>query len=123
MKKLFLLSSLLCLSLSVSAQRIDKPNEPYYIYCFAIASNLISPTIYIGEDKDEYFIMKDNEDKEKFIMGNDLMTYMSKRGWEYVHGEGSSGYYFRKKVTSDNEAYTNLILKYKNGKNKGMLRE
>lgn len=123
MKKLFLLSTLLLLSLSVSAQRIDTPNEPYYIYCLAIGANLISPTIYIGEDKEEYFIMKDNEEKEKFIMGNDLMTYMSKRGWEYVESVGSSGYFFRKKVISDNEAFANLILKYKTGKNKGMIRE
>lgn len=123
MRKLFLLLSLLLLSLSVSAQRIDKPNEPYFIYCLVIGANLISPTIYIGEDKEEYFIMKDNEEKEKFIMGNDIMTYMSKRGWDYVESVGASGYFFRKKVISDNEANANLILKYKSGKNKGMLRE
>ena len=48
---------------------------------------------------------------------------MSKRGWEYIEFVGSAGYHFRKNVISDNEAYANLILKYRSRKNKGMLRE
>lgn len=123
MRKLFLLLSLLLLSLSVSAQRIDKPNEPYYIYCTVVGGGLLNSTIYIGEDVEEYFIMKDNEDKEKFKTGNDAMTYMTKRGWEYVGIEGTTGHVFRKKVISDDEAYPNLILTYKSGKNKGKPRE
>ena len=122
MRKLFLLS-LLFLSLSVSAQRIDKPNEPYYIYCTVVGGGMLVSTIYIGEEEEEYFIMKDNEDKEKFKTGNDAMTYMSKRGWEYVGREGTTGYVFRKIVISDDEAYTNLNLTYRSGKNKGKPRE
>ncbi len=121
MKKLFLLSFLL-LSLSVSAQRIDKPGESYDIYCTVIVNNIISPTIYIGEDKEEYTIMKDNDEKVKFVMGNETITYMTKRGWEFVQFQGSAGHIFRKEVKNDNEAYAHLLLKYAKGANKGQMR-
>ena len=47
---------------------------------------------------------------------------MSKRGWEYVE-RFNSAFVFRKKVTSDNEAYKSLNLVYEKGKNKGKPRE
>jgi hypothetical protein len=48
---------------------------------------------------------------------------MSKRGWEYVERTTGVDTFFRKKVVSDSEAYSDLKLMYKTGKNKGKIKE
>ena len=53
MKK-FIFLFLLTLSMNVSAQRIDKPNEPYYIYC--LVNIQYDAYMAIGGDEDLYFI-------------------------------------------------------------------
>lgn len=121
MKKLFLLSFLL-LSLSASAQRIDKPGESYDIYCTVIVTNVTDATIYIGEDKEEYSMMNDNGEKIKFGVGCETITYMTKRGWEFVQYLHTNAKVFRKEVKNDNEAYAHLLLKYAKGANKGQMR-
>ena len=120
MKK-FVFLFLLTLSLNVLAQRIDKPNEPYYIYC--IVNILSDASITIGGDECLYFILDDNGEKIKMYSIENITTYMSKRGWEYV--ERTTGYdtLFRKKVVTDSEAYSDLKLMYKTGKNKGKIKE
>lgn len=120
MRKLFFIL-LLTLSATVSAQRIDKPNEPYYIYC--LVNIQYDAYIAIGGDEDLYFIMDDNGEKMKIYGIATLATYMSKRGWEYVERTTGVDTFFRKKITSDSEVYTGLKLMYKSGKNKGKVKE
>ena len=59
MKKLFLLSSLLLLSLSVSAQRIDKPNEPYDFYC-SVINAVVCVNVIMGEENDKFVLLNDD---------------------------------------------------------------
>ena len=122
MKKLLLLSSLF-LSLNVSAQRIDKPNEPYDIYC--TVSITLEASIIMGEDKEEYYILNENGEKMKFNKETQIMTYMSKKGWDYVErtGDYKLDFLFRKKIKSDEEAFSDFKLVHKFGKNKGKPRE
>ena len=121
MKKLFLLSSLLLLSLSVSAQRIDKPNEPYDFYC-SVINAVVCVNVIMGEENDKFVLLNDDGSKVKNEYEVFYLTYMSKRGWEYVD-RFNSAYIFKKKVTSDDEAYKSLNIVYEKGKNKGNPRE
>ena len=121
MKKLFLLSSLLWLSLSVSAQRIDKPNEPYDFYC-SVINAVVCVNVIMGEENDKFVLLNDDGSKVKNEYEVFYLTYMSKRGWEYVD-RFNSAYIFKKKVTSDDEAYKSLNIVYEKGKNKGNPRE
>ena len=121
MRKLFLLSLLLLLSLTVSAQRIDKPAESYDFYCIVL-NGVVCVNVYMGEDQEAYILMNDDGSKVKNEKEVFYLTYMSKRGWEYVE-RFNSAFVFRKKVTSDNEAYKSLNLVYEKGKNKGKPRE
>ena len=120
MKK-FIFLFLLTLSMNVSAQRIDKPNEPYYIYC--LVNHLDDVFIRIGGDEELYFILDENGKKVKLYNLSFITTYMSKRGWEYVERTTGTDTFFRKKVVSDSEAYSNLKLMYKTGKNKGKVKD
>lgn len=120
MKK-FIFLFLLTLSMNVSAQRIDKPNEPYYIYC--LVNIQYDACMAIGGDEDLYFILDDNGEKIKIYSLATITTYMSKRGWEYVERTTGVDTFFRKKVVSDSEAYSDLKLMYKTGKNKGKIKE
>ena len=122
MKK-FIFLFLLTLSMNVSAQRIDKPNEPYYIYCLVNIQYDAYMAIGGDEDEDLYFILDDNGEKIKIYSLATITTYMSKRGWEYVERTTGVDTFFRKKVVSDSEAYSDLKLMYKTGKNKGKIKE
>lgn len=112
---------LLAFSLTVSAQRIDKPNEPYYIYC--LVNIQYDAYMAIGGDENLYYILDDNGEKVKIFSLATIATYMSKRGWEYVERTTGVDSFYRKKVFSDSEAYSGLKLMYKTGKNKGEIKE
>jgi len=120
MKK-FIFLFLLTLSMNVSAQRIDKPNEPYYIYC--LVNIQYDAYMAIGGDENLYFILDENGEKIKIYGLATITTYMSKRGWEFVERTTGVDTFFRKKVVSDSEAYSYLKLMYKTGKDKGKIRE
>ena len=124
MKKIFLLS-LLLVSLTVSAQRIDKPNEPYFVYCYLSLSMQNEAQMTIGEDGNYYILADEGGNKLSFPSKVNFFTYLGKRGWEYVEclNVGDWHFIFRKKVLNDNEAFSGLKLVYKNGKNKGKPRE
>lgn len=124
MKKLFLLS-LLLVSLSVSAQRIDKPNEPYYVYCYLTISMQNEAQLTIGEDGNHYNIANEYGKKVSFPSKANFFSYLGKRGWEYVEclDTGDWRFVFRKKVLNDNEAFSGLKLIYKSGNNKGKIKE
>ena len=62
MKK-FIVIFLLTLSVNVSAQRIDKPNEPYFVYCYLTLSMQNEAQLTIGEDGD-YYIIADEDGKK-----------------------------------------------------------
>lgn len=125
MKKSFLIF-LLTLSVSVSAQRIDTPNEPYFVYCYLTMTSLQNDAqLTIGEDGNIYFIADEDGNKLSFPSKINFFTYLSKRGWEYVECLDISDwrFVFRKKVLHDNDAYSGLKLMYRSGKDKGKIRE
>lgn len=124
MKK-FIFLFVLTLSLNISAQRIDKPGEPYYVYCYLSISMQNEAQLTIGEDGDNYIIADENEKKLSFQSKVNFLTYMAKRGWEYVESliPGDWCFILRKKVLCDNEAFSGLKLIYKTGKNKGKVKE
>lgn len=122
MRKLFLLS-LLLLSLSVSAQRKDKPNDPYNVYCTINCVKYSYYTVFIGEDDSEYIVLDDAGNKIEFGKLNKVFTFMSKRGWDFVKEQSNGTYLLKKTIINDNEAYKGLNLIYKDGQNKGKPRE
>ena len=75
MKKLFLLSSLLLLSLSVSAQRIDKPNEPYDFYC-SVINAVVCVNVIMGEENDKFILLYDDGSKVKNEFEVFYLTFM-----------------------------------------------
>lgn len=106
-------------SMSANAQRVDKPGEPYDVYC---AVEIIGESINIGDDQEKYYLCDENGNKIKFEQNIQAMSYMGKRGWEVIQISGDA-VYFKKKVTNDKETYANLKLVYKFGKNKGKSRD
>ena len=112
MKKLVLLLFMF-VSVSASAQRIDKPGEPYYAYCqFQLSSNLVS-IILAKDTKPE--VLYDENGKILKISRMEAMNYVSKRGWEFVFviDEDRHLYLFKKKVKSDKEILEHLNIKPK----------
>ena len=124
MKK-FILLFLLTLSMNVSAQRIDKPNEPYFVYCHLSISMQNEAQLTIGEDGNYYIIADEDGKKLSFPSKANFLTYMAKRGWLYVESliPGDWCFILRKEILSDNEAFSGLKLIYKAGKDKGKVKE
>lgn len=65
MKK-FIFLFLLTLSMNVSAQRIDKPNEPYFVYCYLTTGMQNEAQLTIGEDGNYYIIADEDGNKLSF---------------------------------------------------------
>lgn len=109
------LISLVSLS-PLRAQRIDKPGEPYYVYCRV---NYVSSQMEICLDGQVTYpyIVDENGMKIKFDTRLAAIAYMSKRGWEYVESQGIEPI-FKKKVTSDDQASEHLNLQTKKDKKK-----
>ncbi len=109
MRKLFVLI-LAMLPLICSAQRVDKPGEPYYVYCETSLS--ISSNVTIRLNEQDFYIAKEKLGDIEFKNEADVLSYMSKRGWEYVERNQAIGgrYIMRKMVNNDNEALNYLEL-------------
>ena len=124
MKK-FIFLFLVTLSMNVSAQRIDKPNEPYFVYCYLSISMQNKGQLTVGEDGNYYIIADEDGKKLSFPSKTNFLTYMAKRGWEYVESliPGDWCFILRKEVLSDSEAFSGLKLIYKAGKDKGKIKE
>lgn len=123
MRKILLLF-LLCISIGVNAQRIDKPGEPYDYFC----------NIQLGGDNDgiihfpkkESMVICDSLNNPiRFESLGDVLVYMTKRGWEYV--DIDSGKFWgltvtlaliKKEITDDSQSMEYLFLKPKYGKRK-----
>ena len=103
---------LLTLTVSVSAQRIDKSNEPYFVYCYLTIGMQNEAQLTIGEDGNYYIIADEDGKKLSFPSKVNFFTYLGKRGWEYVEclDTGDWRFIFRKKVLHDNDAYSGLKL-------------
>lgn len=102
-----------------SAQRVDKPGEAYDVYCEVSTSGLSQVTIELGGTK--YYIAKEKWGDITFENDADVLSYMSKRGWEYVERNPAIGgrYFLKKKVFSDVEAMEHLdIIPVKKKKSK-----
>lgn len=92
------------------AQRVDKPGEAYDVYCEVSTSWLSQVTIKLGDT--EYYIAKEKCGDMTFGSDADVLSYMSKRGWEYVEGNRAVGgrYILKKSVVCDDEALKYLEL-------------
>lgn len=117
MKKILVLL-LLGISLSANAQRVDKPNEPYDVYCWIVYNGIrqeparITTSIDYGKDNArDCFICDENDCKIIFNNVIDCINYMAKRGWQIVGNIGITENKMKKTVTSDKEAYANLNIK------------
>lgn len=117
MRKIFLFFAAL-LSTTAYAQRIDKPNEPYDVFCYislnGIRSETAKITTSIDYGKDNYrdcYLCDENDTRIVFCNIFDCVEYMSKRGWQVVNDIGTSSVTMRKSITSDKEAYEHLNIK------------
>ena len=112
MRKLFLFL-LLCVCTGVSAQRIDKPGEEYDYFCTIFKQygekNVL---IFIQNSSKAYVLLDENDEPIDFKNIANILTYMSKRGWEHVTTNladtGES--LMKKRVTKDEDALKNLNL-------------
>lgn len=88
-KLLFLL--LMFITLPACAQRIDKPGEPYDYYIeIKIEQRLtenIKAKIKLPEDKTFKYLVDENGKRITFVGINDIINYMTMRGWTYVNYE------------------------------------
>lgn len=117
MKNLVLLLFLL-VTIPVSAQRIDKPGEPYYAYCELYLSNNLVYLVMSKNTKTE-LLCDDNGEVLK-LSRMEAINYMGKRGWEFVCvlEHNIEFYLFKKKVKSDKEILQHLNIKQKKDKSK-----
>lgn len=111
MKKIIVLL-LLFVPLLASAQRIDKPGEPYYFYCIFNNSGTYLDAKFPKDGKRVLYRVVCNKDGE-LIKGKPYeqsLTYLSKLGWEFVSFTEAdmSEFLMRKKVVSDEEAKEGL---------------
>ena len=127
MRKL-LLFLFICVCTGVYAQRVDKQGEEYDYYCQVYVDGAYGRIITMNTATLEFFIYKDDGEKESFINDTALLTYMSKRGWCYVDrtdarisGSINNGltsvYLMKKRVRSDEDAMIKLIIGTRNGDN------
>ena len=100
----------LCCCISASAQRVDKPGEAYDYFCIVFAQGE-KADIIINDQKGKRLV--DEKGAEiKFNYPNDILTYLSKRGWCLVDRyEYSKTYIMKKTVTSDEQALEHLNFK------------
>lgn len=88
-KLLFIL--LLFVTLPACSQRIDKPGEPYDYYIeIKIEQRLtenIKAKIKLPEDKTFKYLVDENGKRITFVGINDIINYMTMRGWTYVNYE------------------------------------
>lgn len=120
MKKflLFLMSAFI--SMQISAQNLDKPDEPYYFYCQVLSDLTLSGKMKVrilwNDQNTGTDICNEKGERIEFKTMVDVMNYMSKRGWDFVDSKinpnGSVYYYmFRKLVKSDEEAKKGIYFK------------
>ena len=112
-KVLFLL--MMTLPMVADAQRVDKPGEPYDVYCLVdgvYGTLSCQPKLYFNEKLSEVYLCDDNNIRIEFGCQSDFLNYLSKRGWLYVaNGTTSSSLVLRKQVTNDNQITDHLNLK------------
>lgn len=99
---------MMCVSLGVNAQRIDKPGEQYDCICeialqFDGSTRLSTPII------GDVFISDTNKKAIHFSNLPEAIHYLTKRGWKYVcHGVGDFSATLKKEITNDDEILTNI---------------
>lgn len=67
--------------------------------------------INIGETKKSEYILDEQGKKKEFGSVAAFITYMSKRGWEYVEKIDEYRFILKKEVTNDEQAREHLNLK------------
>ena len=95
------------------AQRIDKPGEPYDYFCIVFMGNWSKAYVSMPSYSNVHAIMDENDKKKSFNNDAEILTYMSKNGWQYVESikyDKYSAYLMKKTVNTDEEAKGSLIL-------------
>lgn len=105
----------------ISAQRVDKPGEPYDYFCEIMLTNDDKALIFLPDWDDNAPQILCDKENEPIVFKNekDMLVYMSKRGWVYLekvihdlHGpllSVSKKAYFMKKVVTDDKQCTEKI--------------
>lgn len=107
-KFVFLL--LMMLPMISFAQRVDKPGEPYEVYCMLHTSKNF-PTVEI--EGEEYYIAKEKKYDIEFSNEVEIITYMGRRGWKMVDNLTKpilTLCIMKKEVIDDNEVKAGLDL-------------
>jgi len=115
MKKVIIFLMIMLMPMVANAQRVDKPGEPYEVYCFAdcaYGTLNCQPKLYFNERLLEVYLCDDNNTRIEFGCQSDFLNYLSKRGWVYIgNGTTSSSCILKKQVTNDNQITEHLNLK------------
>lgn len=98
---------LLFTATSVNAQEVVKDSS-FYCYCEVYLDGKIG-VIRFPFSGDKRKVLYSNDDcMLKFVNDNELLTYMSYRGWDYVECSLNKLYIMRKKVNTLNDMYDRL---------------
>ena len=123
MKKLLLLL-LVCISISVYAQNIANPGEPYDYYCFLhLYGNEPELKVEIKTPDSVKTLTILNEENKQILFNNEtsLILFMSKRGWQYIRTEKRDVFYWiimKKSIVNDENAFIDINLSERNSNNK-----
>lgn len=103
---------MLLASIGASAQRVDKPGEPYDVYCVIEHVTSSLPIISIGGSVKDLYLYGEDDKMIEFKSITDVITYFSKRGWVFVDfcDTYRSALMMKKTVRSDSDALENLDL-------------
>lgn len=106
----FILVVMMCVSLGVSAQRVDKPGEPYDYFCI-----LTVDMSYTRITIDDWYreLLDENGKRLGFGTPANAINYMTKRGWLYVDKIDEKHFLFKITVTSDEQAMQHLNISKK----------
>ena len=116
MKKIIVIL-LLFLPLFASAQRVDKPGEPYDFYCsFSVSGVSVYANFQVYVDGKYKFYHELTDENGKNIKSPfyiELLNFLSRLGWELVcfTNENNSSFLVKKRVTSDAQAKEGLYFK------------
>lgn len=117
-RMLFLMVTMLAISLTANAQNYKNDGKPYYFYCEMTANNNLASQLRLelqwDNDDDAEDLRDENGKKIEFKSVVDMLNYMSRRGWDLAQTyeyDKHLRFLFRKLVTTDEEAKEGLIFK------------
>lgn len=110
MKRLFVFL-LIFIPMMLNAQRVDKPGEPYEVYCVVYIPSISKVITITIPNHESSWLYESNGREIRIKHFSDGFLYLSKLGWKYVEDIGNDSYLFKKQVYSDNEIKEGMYLK------------